>query len=153
MFACEVFSNAANPVTTVYSTPSWSKIMLGELGGEAEDSKNSIAKQQDVSSTRDRKSRKHPITLAHIKESPEKCEPICCKIILMVLIKTYCFCFINCSSHSGKLSALDNVREMCFLIQMIKLGIALKANTAGMLQYRRNKKNSLTTSVTTSKAA
>lgn len=52
-----------------------------------------------------------------------------------------------------KFSVLDNVRETRFLIQTIKLEIALRVNTAGMLQYRKNKKNSLTTSVTTSKAA
>lgn len=33
---------------TIYSIPSQSKIMLGELGGEAEDSKNRKARQQDV---------------------------------------------------------------------------------------------------------
>jgi len=137
---------------TVYSIPSQCKITLGELGEEAEDSKNRKANQQDVLSVYDRNGRKHSITLAHINESPEECKPIHCKMILMFLIKTYCFYFIDCFSHSGKLSVLDKVRETCFLIQMIKLEVALRANAAGMLQYRRDKKNSLTTPVTTGKA-
>lgn len=48
------------------------------------------------------------------------------------------FYFINCFSHAGKLSALDNVKETCFSIQMIKIEIALRANAEGTLQYRRN---------------
>lgn len=58
------------------SIPSQAKITLGELGGEAEEWKNRKAKQQGVLSTYDRKGRKHPITLAHTNELPEKCKPI-----------------------------------------------------------------------------
>lgn len=55
-----------------YSTPSEPKTVLGESGGEAEDSKNRKAKQHDGLSTHGRKGRKHPVTLAHISESPQK---------------------------------------------------------------------------------
>lgn len=89
VYSWKFSSNAANPVMFLYSIHTLTvQNTLGELEGEAEHRKNRKAKQQGVLSTYDRKGRKHPITLAHTNESPEKCKPIYCKMILMLLIKT-----------------------------------------------------------------